>query len=160
MILKKKAGRFTKFGRIIHPKIKKFRETSSTDRGHGSGRPRTVSTVENMNLIEELVCSWKYRPHTHLVARKIAEQTGISRSSIWRIVKKKNLKQFKHLKTPQTSEGNRNRRETCASSLRERFESNIRMIEKTVWQDEKDFNLIVNLLNDRVCWIVNLIVNI
>ena len=49
-------------------------------------------------------------------------------------------------------EGTRNRRESRASSLRERFESNARMIEKTVWQDEKDFTLEVpvNLQNDRV----------
>ena len=50
------------------------------------------------------------------------------------------------------SKGTRNRRETRAGSLRERFESNICMIEKTVWQDEKDFTLEVplNLHNDRV----------
>ena len=42
--------------------------------------------------------------------------------------------------------------ETRVGSLRERFESNIRMIEKTVWQDEKDFTLHVpvNLQNFRV----------
>ena len=101
---------------------------------------------KNMDLIEE-------QPHTHLATRKIAEQTGISRSSIRRMVKKKrNLKQFKNLKTPQMSEGTRNRRETRAASLRGRFGSNTRMIEQTVWQDEKDFTLEVpvNLQKDRV----------
>ena len=51
------------------------------------------------------------------------------------------------------SEETRNKGETRAGSLRERFESNIRMIEKTVWQDEKDFTLEVpvNLQNDRAC---------
>ena len=44
--------------------------------------------------------------------------------------KKRNLKQFKHLKTPQMSERTRNKRETCTGSLREKFESNIRMIKK------------------------------
>ena len=50
------------------------------------------------------------------------------------------------------SERTRNRRENHAGSLRERFQSNIRMIEKTIWQDEKDFTLEVpaNLQNDRV----------
>ena len=50
------------------------------------------------------------------------------------------------------SEETRNRRENRIGSLRERFESNIRMIEKTVWQDEKDFTLEVplNLQNDCV----------
>ena len=50
------------------------------------------------------------------------------------------------------SEETRNRRETRACSLRERFESNIRMMEKTVLQDEKYFTLEVpvNLQNDRL----------
>ena len=50
------------------------------------------------------------------------------------------------------SEGTRNRRETRAVFLRERFESNISLIEKTIWQGEKDFTLEipVNLQNDRV----------
>ena len=39
------------------------------------------------------------------------------------------------------NEGNQNRRETCASALREGFETNIHMIEKTVLQDERDFIL-------------------
>ena len=50
---------------------------------------------------------------------------------------KRNLKQFKRLKTPEMSEETRNRRETRAGSLRKRFEINIRLIEKTVSQDEK-----------------------
>ena len=37
--------------------LKKFRETGSVDRRHGSGQPRTVSTKENMGLIEEFICS-------------------------------------------------------------------------------------------------------
>ena len=50
------------------------------------------------------------------------------------------------------SEGTRNRRETRADFLRERFESNISLIEKTIWQGEKDFTLEipVNLQNDCV----------
>ena len=46
----------------------------------------------------------------------------------------------------------RNRRENGAGSLRERFESNICMIEKRVWQNKKDFTLEVpvNLQNDCV----------
>ena len=39
------------------------------------------------------------------------------------------------------SEGNLNRRKTPAGLLRERFESNIHMIQKSVEQDEKDFTL-------------------
>ena len=46
----------------------------------------------------------------------------------------------------------RNRRHTRAIALVEKFERNTRMIEKTVWQDEKDFTLgaPLYLQNDRV----------
>ena len=91
-------------------------------------------------------CSQEELPHRYLTPRKIVEHTGISRSLIWRMVKKRKLE------NTQMSEGTRNRKGTRAGSLRERFESNIRMIKKTVWQDEKDFTLAVpvNFHNDRV----------
>ena len=72
-------------------------------------------------------------PHTHLAQKKISKQTGISRSSIRSMVKKRTLKEFRRSKTPQMSDRTRNRRETRAGSLRERLEINIRTIGKTVW---------------------------
>ena len=45
------------------------------------------------------------------------------------------------------NEGTRNRRETRAGSLKERFKSNIHMIKKkkkTAWKDEKNFTLEVD----------------
>ena len=54
------------------------------------------------------------------------------------------------------SKGAQNSRETHADSLREKFESNIGMIEKAGWQDQKDFILEVpvNLQNDCVVYMV------
>ena len=75
----------------VKPLLKKFRETDSVDRRHGSGWPRTFCTEENMDLIEKLVFSQEERPYMHLVPRRIAEQTGISRSLIRRMVKKEIL---------------------------------------------------------------------
>ena len=78
-----------------------FGETFSMGRKHGSERPSTVSVEDNMDLIDELVCSQKEQPHTHLALRKITEQTRISRSSTLRMVKKETLnssKPWKHYK--------------------------------------------------------------
>ena len=69
----------------------------------GSGRPRSVATEENTVLIEELICSQEEAPHKHLAPRKIAEQTGVSRLSIRRIIKR-NFRQFKRVKTPEIIE--------------------------------------------------------
>ena len=70
-------------------------------RKHGSERPSTVSVEDNMDLIDELVCSQKKQPHTHLAPRKSTEQTRISRSSTVRMVKKETLNSswaWKHYK--------------------------------------------------------------
>jgi len=48
------------------------------NRKQSSGRPRSVTTEENADLIKELICSQEDAPHTHLAPRKIADQTGIS----------------------------------------------------------------------------------
>ena len=50
------------------------------------------------------------------------------------------------------NDGCRSKRYACAVALAEKFERNTRMIEKTVWKDEKEFTIDVpvNLQNDRV----------
>ena len=58
--------------------MKKFTETGSMDRRHGLGLFRTLSSEENIDLIEELVSRQAEQSHTQLAPRKIAEQTGIS----------------------------------------------------------------------------------
>ena len=89
--------------------------------------------------------------HTHLAPSKIVKQTGISCLSIKRIIKR-NFRQFKRVKTPEMNDGYCNRRYDRTIALAENFEHNTRMIEKSVWQDEKDFTLDVpvNLQNNQV----------
>ena len=57
------------------------------------------------------------------------------------MIKRKNLRQFKRVKTPEMNDGCRNRRYAHAIALAEKFERNTRMIEITLWQDENDFTL-------------------
>ena len=98
------------------------------------------------------ICSQEEALHTHLAHRKIAEQTGIGRSSIRRMTKRRNFRQFERVKTSKMNDGFRNGRYARPIALAEKFERNTRMIEKTVWQGEKDFTHDVpfNLQNDRV----------
>ena len=93
------------------------------NRKEGSGRPRSVTTEENTYLIEELIYSQEEAPHTHLAPCKIAEQTGISCSSI-RMIKKKNC-QFKRVKTPEMNDGCRNRRYAFLLNIFTRFYTNL-----------------------------------
>ena len=117
--------------------LKRFKDSGTMNRKEGSDQRRSVTTEENTDLIEEWICSKEEAPHAHLEPRKIAKQTGISRSSIRRMIKRRNFPQFKKAKTSKMNDVCRNRRYTCAIALAEKFECNTPMIENTVWQYEK-----------------------
>ena len=80
--------------------MKRFEKDGSTDRRPGSGRSVTVTTEGNEELVGDLICSQEENPGTHLSLRKIEKVTGISRTSVRRMVKRRGLKQFKRVKTP------------------------------------------------------------
>ena len=94
----------------VHNLIKKIKETGSTERRKGSGKPFTATIEENASIFEELVCSQEDEPGTHNSIRQIAPRISISKSSVHRLVKKKNLHCYKRLKTPQMNSACHKRR--------------------------------------------------
>ena len=68
--------------------IRKIDITRAADRAQGSGRTRSVRTRGNIQVVEEMICSQEGHPGTSKSPQEIARETGISRSSIRRIVKK------------------------------------------------------------------------
>ena len=88
-------------------------------------------------------------PGTHNSIRQIAPRISISKSSVHRLVKKKNLRCFKRLKTPQMNSACRKRRTERAEKLLQRF--SIHSFPQLVFQDEKGFSLQVptNCQNNR-----------
>ena len=105
----------------VHNLIKKIKETGSTERCKGSGRPVTATTEENASIFEELVCSQEDEPGTHNSIRQIAPWISISKSSVHHLVKKKNLHRYKRLKTPQMNSACRKIRAEQAEKLLQRF---------------------------------------
>ena len=69
--------------------LKHCKDNGTMNRKEGYDQPRSVTT-ENTDLIEELICSQEAL-HTHLAPWIIAKQTGISRLSNGRMIKKKLL---------------------------------------------------------------------
>ena len=130
--------------------IRKYEETGSMDRRPGSGRPRTATTQENAEIVDEEISSQE-TPGTHTHPRTIAEELDISHSSVRRMIDENEYNQFKRLKTPSSNDGTRNRRCVRAGDLAEEF-TNPRKIERVVFQDEKDFPLEIplNAQNNRV----------
>ena len=75
------------------------------DRRPGSGRSRITTSEENKEMTEDQIYLQEENPGTHMSPKKIEKYTGISRFSVERMVKSKEFKQFKHLKTTQMSDG-------------------------------------------------------
>ena len=92
---------FERFRMAVHNLIKKIKKTGSTERRNGSGRPVTATTEENRSIFEELVCSQEDKAPTHNSIRQVAPPISISKSSVHRLVKKKNIHCYKRLNTPQ-----------------------------------------------------------
>ena len=63
----------------VHNLIKKIKETGSTQRRKGSGRPVTATAEENASIFEELVCSQEDEPGIRNSSRKIALLLSISK---------------------------------------------------------------------------------
>ena len=105
----------------VHNLIKKIKETGSTERRKGSGQPVTATAEENASIFEELVCSQEDEPGTHNSIRQIAPRLSISKSSVHRLVKKRNLHCYKRLKPPKINSEYRKRRTERAGKLLQRF---------------------------------------
>ena len=123
----------------VHNLIKQIKKTGSTEGPKGSNRPITATTEENTSIFEELVCWQEDKPGTHNSIRQIAPRISISKSSVHRLVKKKNLHCYKRLKTPQMNSACRKRRARRAGKLLQRF--SIHSLPRLVFQDERDFSL-------------------
>jgi len=67
--------------------IKKIDSSGSIERPPGSGCVRTVRNDKVVEEVAELVQSQEEQPHSHLSLRQISRGTGISRSSIHRVIK-------------------------------------------------------------------------
>lgn len=131
--------------------VKRYLETGTMDRKKGSGRPVSATNEENTDVVEELICSQE-EPGSHHPPREISKELEVGHMSVRRMAKKRKINQFKRAKAPDTKPATKKRRVERASQLTERLEKNRRMVEKFVWQDEKDFPLQVptNAQNNRV----------
>ena len=64
--------------------LRKIDQTSSVSCKEGSGRPRSVRTEANIDLVADLICSQENDPGTGKSQREIEKETRISRSSVCR----------------------------------------------------------------------------
>lgn len=130
--------------------ITKIRQSGTTKRKVGSGRPRTATTQEKRECVEEMIASQEECPGTHKSQRQIAEELQVSRQSVRRMATDLGLKPFKRIKVSRRNTNVREKRKTRCRNLYERYSTED--VKKIVFTDEKDFTLEVarNRQNDRV----------
>ena len=132
--------------------LRRIDEFGSADRKAGSGRPKSARTSINIGKVEELICSQEDAPGTHKSPREIQQITGITRSSVQRIVKKDlALKSYKRIVGQKLNDNCRVKRLERCQELLPRF-STERSVQKLWFTDEKTFTVAtpVNSQNDRV----------
>jgi hypothetical protein len=132
--------------------IRKIDIDDNTGRRAGGGRKKSVRTAENIALVGDLICSQESKPHSHKSPREIERETGISRSSVRRIVKKDlNLKTYKRVIGQNLNDNCRVKRVERCQQLLQRF-PNERSVRRIWFTDEKTFTVAtpVNSQNDRV----------
>ena len=131
--------------------LKKIDQTGTVNRKTGSGRRRWTRTAENVESVDDLVLSQENAPGTHRTIRQIARETGISKSSVHRIVKQDlRLKCFKKKKAQDLTTANKLARLTRARQLLKKYPEHAVPF---IWfSDEKIFSVAppMNSQNDRV----------
>jgi inhibitor of nuclear factor kappa-B kinase subunit alpha len=131
--------------------LKRLRETGTTDRLPGSGRPRTSRTAENIEAVNNLVLSQDDAPRTHKTTRQIARELVISRRSVGRIIHEDlQLKCLKKRRAQELTAMNCETRLDRSRQLLRKYPSYA--VDFIFFTDEKVFTVAppVNLQNDRV----------
>jgi len=72
--------------RALNKLLSKLKDPGTTDRRPGSGRPRSARTASNINTVNDLVLSQEDAPRSHRTTRQIRRETGISQTSVMRII--------------------------------------------------------------------------
>jgi inhibitor of nuclear factor kappa-B kinase subunit alpha len=131
--------------------LRKIDSIGSVQRLPGSGRPRSVRTVQNIEAVESLILSQEDLPQTHRSQRQIAREARIDRSSVRRIIKRDlRLKCFKKQKAHELTAENKQKRLDRSRQLLRRYPASL--VNFIVFTDEKLFTVAApsNSQNDRV----------
>ena len=114
----------------------KFEETGSVKKAPKSGRPRTVTTTEN----EELVAG-AFQRSPHKSTRRASAELGIPRRSLGRLMKQLGLKPYRPRLLQHLSEDDPDRRLQFAEIILNKIRENDQLLGKIIWSDEACFKL-------------------
>ena len=125
--------------------------TGSAEKRYSGGRPRIARTMENVDSVETLLLSQEDRPGTHRTIRQVSRETGISRTSVHRIIHKElQMKCFKNKQAQDLTDTSKIARLVRTKQLLRKYSQ--RLVQFMWFTDEKLFTVTppVNLQNDRM----------
>jgi len=135
----------------VYRLLERIDRDESVKRKEGSGRPRTVCNPDTVAEVEELVLSQENAPRTHKSTREIAKETGVSQTSIRRIIHKDlQLKCFRRKQAQELSDSNKLSRLVRAKQLLKAYPKHL--VQFIWFTHEKIFTVAppLNPQNDRV----------
>ena len=124
---------------------------SAVDRKPGSGRPKAARSTDNIQKVEELICSQEGQPGTSKSTRQIASEVGISQRSVRRIAKVDlGLSSFKRVPVQVLTDATKLKRLTRSKMLLRRLTRE--KLKRVFFTDEKIFylNPPISTQNNRV----------
>lgn len=134
--------------------IRKIDDKGTVDRlsTPGSGRPRTARLPDKVDDVGDLVLSQEIAPQIHRSQRQISRDTGISLTSVNRIIKHDlHLKCLKKRRAHELTEANKNARHDRCRQLLKGYPAS--MVNFIWFTDEKVFTVAApsNTLRTTVC---------
>lgn len=118
----------------IYRLAKKFDETGSVKDAPRSGRPKSINTDENMQLVSQ---SFLRNPQTS--QRRAARELDISRSTLRRIMTALNLKPYKPKLLQALNEDDPDRRLEFCEWILDSIEEDPTLLDRILWTDEATF---------------------
>ncbi|KIH61125.1 hypothetical protein ANCDUO_08608 [Ancylostoma duodenale] len=131
----------------VYRAIKRYLGTGSSKKRHGGGRRRTARIAANIGRLRK-----RLQRNPRQSSRKSSKSTGISRSTVMRIVKEDlGLKPFKLRKVQELSSAQKGNRLTRSRALLKR-PANGELENMVLFSDEKIFTVeqVLNRKNDRL----------
>jgi len=114
----------------------KFEETGSVKNAPKSGRPRTVTTTENENLVASA-----FQRSPQKSTRRASSELGIPRRSLGRLMKQLGLKPYRPRLLQHLSEDDPDRRLQFAEIVLNKIREDDQFLDKIIWSDEASFKL-------------------
>lgn len=130
--------------------LSRIRQQHGILRHAGSGRRTTISTPANVARVMNLCLSPIGHAGEHKSPREVQKMTGISRTTVRRILFKNNITVYKRFPVQKLTDQQRQRRLRCCEELLRRFPE--RQVQRIFFTDEKFFTLskAINTQNNRV----------